>query len=115
MVNNNNNSPNRHISRRIAELPSLRYGTVGAKSLASGPLRVSNNNRYETLPRTSSRKSNGKSYAEDDMAYKPVRPVRIVSFILKLYRLKMNFNLESKNHFVYGWKFLLPSLDRYQI
>lgn len=30
----------RSVSRRVAELPSLRYGTIGANSPISGPLRV---------------------------------------------------------------------------
>lgn len=72
------NSPNRPISKRISELPSLRYGTIGAKSGSSGPLRVADNRRYDTIPKVTTRKCNGKSYTEDDTAYKPVRPVGIL-------------------------------------
>lgn len=58
------------MTRRIAELPSLRYGSIGAKSATSGPLRVSIYHN-DTLP-----KSKKTSQVGDGSAgYKPVRPV----------------------------------------
>ncbi|XP_022903368.1 ankyrin repeat domain-containing protein 33B-like [Onthophagus taurus] len=46
-------NPSRFINRRIAELPSLRYGSLGSKSPVSGPLRLSNKVvNSETFPRT---------------------------------------------------------------
>lgn len=65
----------RTMSRRIAELPSLRYGPVGAKSSMSGPLRVSNHCQYDTFPKVStSRKNNSRVYS-DDSNCKLIKPV----------------------------------------
>lgn len=58
--------PPRIMTRRIAELPSLRYGPIGAKSATSGPLKVSMYHS-DTLPKS-------KKIAQA-MDYKPVRPV----------------------------------------
>ncbi|KRT86081.1 hypothetical protein AMK59_511, partial [Oryctes borbonicus] len=74
-------SPARLMSRRIPELPSLRYGSLGAKSAVSGPLRVSNHFRSETLPRANSKK-NKTVYREEVVSCKPTRPTRRVRFTL---------------------------------
>ncbi|KAK9700538.1 Ankyrin repeats (3 copies) [Popillia japonica] len=74
-------SPGRLMSRRIPELPSLRYGSLGAKSAVSGPLRVSNHYRSETLPRTNSKKVKN-VYRDEVSSCKPSRPARRVRFTL---------------------------------
>ncbi|XP_017771700.1 PREDICTED: uncharacterized protein LOC108559074 isoform X2 [Nicrophorus vespilloides] len=72
----------RSMSRRIAELPSLRYGSVGARTTTSGPLRVTNHYHCDTIPKVSTKKSNLQSLNPDDISFKPLRPARRVRFTL---------------------------------
>lgn len=64
------------MTRRIAELPSLRYGSIGAKSATSGPLRVSSLYHNETLAK-SKKTSHQVADGSAAVGYKPVRPVSI--------------------------------------
>lgn len=62
-------TPAKRTTRRIAELPSLRYGSIGSKTIKSGPLRVTSS---ATIPR----KSNGKlDRTDQEIDFKPSRPV----------------------------------------
>lgn len=65
----------RPITKRVAELPSLRYGPIGARTTGTGPLRVTTTHYHEsdTIPKRSSKKSN---ISNDTGSFKPVRPVR---------------------------------------
>ncbi|XP_049818470.1 uncharacterized protein LOC109605661 isoform X2 [Aethina tumida] len=71
----------RPITKRVAELPSLRYGPIGARTTGTGPLRVTTTHYHEsdTIPKRSSKKSN---ISNDTGSFKPVRPPRRVRFSL---------------------------------
>ncbi|KAF2883398.1 hypothetical protein ILUMI_22773 [Ignelater luminosus] len=75
-------APLRSVTRRVHELPSLRYGPIGNSTLKSGPLRVTNTYNYETIPRNSTRKQKELSYSSDDLAFKTIKPARRVRFDL---------------------------------
>ncbi|XP_044269673.1 ankyrin repeat domain-containing protein 33B-like [Tribolium madens] len=52
----------RPITRRVAELPSLRYGAIGAKTASTGPLRVTRHHESVTSKKKDARNCNdGKS------------------------------------------------------
>ncbi|KAF5289166.1 hypothetical protein FQR65_LT02056 [Abscondita terminalis] len=69
----------RAITKRVAELPSLRYGSIGNNSLRSGPLRVTNTYRSESLPRDLAKKKTQISCIFDN---KPMKSTRRVHFDL---------------------------------
>ncbi|XP_031348453.1 uncharacterized protein LOC116174652 [Photinus pyralis] len=61
----------RSITKRVAELPSLRYGSIGNNSIKSGPLRVS-----ESFPKEVNRRKNHLSRLSDPQLLKAARRVR---------------------------------------
>lgn len=63
----------RSITKRVAELPSLRYGTIGNNSIKSGPLRVS-----DSFPKEVNRRKNHLSRLLDPQlkVFKAARRVR---------------------------------------
>lgn len=74
----------RSVTRRVAELPSLRYGTVGAGCTISGPLRVRDtlaNMRKEDKDRETVRKYQ-RSFTAGVLG-DDVPAIRVVSFHLK--------------------------------
>ncbi|CAH0546739.1 unnamed protein product [Brassicogethes aeneus] len=72
----------RPITKRVSELPSLRYGPIGAKTTGTGPLRVTSHYNSDTFPKRSSKNTNGNGYSSvDDLDSKP-RMTRRVRFSL---------------------------------
>jgi hypothetical protein len=65
----------RPITKRVAELPSLRYGTVGAKTTGTGPLRVNTWHHNDVVIVPNKKKSCNQSKSSNES--KSCRPVSI--------------------------------------
>ncbi|XP_068892537.1 poly [ADP-ribose] polymerase tankyrase-1-like isoform X3 [Tenebrio molitor] len=70
----------RPITKRVAELPSLRYGTVGAKTTGTGPLRVNTWHHNDVVIVPNKKKSCNQSKSSNES--KSCRPPRRVRFTL---------------------------------
>lgn len=84
--------PKRSVTKRVAELPSLRYGTIGSKASTTGPLRVSLK-KHDTIISTKKRSGNY-SHKSCERTNRPVS-------MLMYYAIQLQNNTTFYSYFIF--------------